>query len=496
MFLAFRLPNREPGLLSGDIISRLSADWEMWLVTLEYERYQATVGLFQNACNDSNAQKDFLEWVHSLSDFSGELLDLACYQLLQCEGFSNWSELAPWRERSFLPSQCGINCIFLRHDSPGSPGLLKSMIAVVGAKPLDTQHYGRIVPLNFSVAHSDEPTLRSLDEARRAALSVLSPRGLIFWSGYLLTGDFIALTAYRLIRLLWYAPELRRRLRIRHIYVFINTRTGTPVGGPSLGAATMLATLMGVSRGLGRNLFVEKLFRKIFGSGLAGTAVTGCVNGCRIHRVDGIRQKLECLRDSPGISRAIVPHENLREVGSTSLKDAFAPPVPVIGSRTVNGLLRRIVRFRKTWLIINAAVLIAMATFPWTFHAFLPTPSFAGAESSTGHFDRAQAIKGGLRLRRTDHVRIFVHGVHPGGPTTLSVSCARAAFDNLSKQCLRESSGEGDWRSSVSVPVLSGVADFYYHRDSEGTGMCDIFTIEIVHHGRETLFALPLVFEP
>ncbi len=223
-FLQFRLPNRETGLLSGDALSRLEKDWEMWLVT---EAPEDTIQLLKAAGNDPILQSSFLKWLNEQQEFGGEVSYLACFQLVRCEGFANWSELSGWRDPEFQGRTGRVLSIFLRGDKRDSPGLVKTMLAVLGPESRSKEP-GKILPLNFSLVESDEPTWRCLEEARRASLNFLGLKGIPFWITYLAAGDFIGWTVYRLSRFfLFHWVHLRRTLSISNVYLLINTRIGT-----------------------------------------------------------------------------------------------------------------------------------------------------------------------------------------------------------------------------------------------------------------------------
>src|SRR5262249_53822857 len=156
---------------------------------------------------------------------------------------------------------------------------------------------------------------QALDEAKQCALRIFGISGMLFWLGYIVAGDFIGLTVWRFLRTLALFPKIRTAFTTRNIYLQVNTTTGAVIGGPSLGLAVCIAIVMASSKlpnCRGRR-FLAKFIPNLFG-GLAGCAFTGKVNHGLIQPVDGIRPKLEALRDYGDLRRAFIPSENMSEV--------------------------------------------------------------------------------------------------------------------------------------------------------------------------------------
>jgi len=208
-FLAWRLPARQRGRLSGDTLSSFSQDWEIWLAYLPDEDRAAVVSGLRLIENDVEAQQGFLQWLKKQPGFSDNAVCLAGCQLVQCQGFLNWSELRRYADPVALSHDCAVNGLFLLGRSEHDRGIVKSLVATFGPEVEEGEVRGKLLPLNFSLCSIDEEAWRALDEARQSAVGVFGFRGLGFWLGYIIAGDFLPFTVYRAARLLLVLPRIR-----------------------------------------------------------------------------------------------------------------------------------------------------------------------------------------------------------------------------------------------------------------------------------------------
>jgi len=281
----------------------------MWLACQSDVGRQELLGLLRSAEADPDRQAEFLQWLSRRPEFEEGAHLLVSYQLVECEGFSNWAKLRELTYLAFPPPNCGVHCLFLLGNSEHAPGILKTMVGAFGPEVPTGDLGGRILPLNWT--SSDGPTSNALREAKHSASRLFEMRGLPFWIGYILAGDFLPLTLLRFVRLLALYPRIRRAFCKRNLYLRINTTPTRYAGGPSLGLAacvaalTALATIPGraKSRFLGR--FVPALFSR-----LPGTALTGQLNNDQIERVDGVEQKLDAVREISDVRRVVIPKAN------------------------------------------------------------------------------------------------------------------------------------------------------------------------------------------
>lgn len=499
-FLGWRLPARSRGRLSGDPISSLCGDWEMWLACLDDAERERIIQIIRTAESSPARQKAFLEWLSTLPNFGDNAHELAFHQLVQCQGFLNWSELRRFTDPSAQPHGCGVNCLFLLGRGEAGPGIIKTMVGTLGPEMSDGEPSGQILPLNFSLTGSDDSTWESLREAKQSVIRVFQARGLLFWLGYILGGDFLPLSFWRYARILFLYPRIRRIYRRRNIYLSINAASPTNVAGPSLSLGACMAGLMALSR-LPNSInsrFLARFVPQLF-SGLAGCAVTGKIRDGRIEWVDGVQQKLEAIRDRIEIRGVIIPKENHKtSVAPISIFTPLTLGVPCFGYERVTRALWSLIPLRKTWLIVNAALLIGfgglVASGRTVMHSLLPPITVQGINSSAGFYKLDDLAKGGLLLRNHDHLTVRVNAHTGDGPTTLSVSFPRVGSDWTESQCLRSSFDSGDWRSGINVPVTSGYAAFEFNRGDTRQNSCGLMTLSLVHHEAEILrLVIPII---
>jgi hypothetical protein len=79
-FLEWRLPARHQGRLSGDALSSLSRDWEMWLAYLNDAERTETFRILRSVESDAVAQGEFFHWLGALPSFSETGEHLARFQ--------------------------------------------------------------------------------------------------------------------------------------------------------------------------------------------------------------------------------------------------------------------------------------------------------------------------------------------------------------------------------------------------------------------------------
>lgn len=502
-FLEWRLPARHQGRLAGDALSSLSRDWEMWLAYLNDAERTEKFRILRSVESDTVAQGEFFLWLGELPSFSETGEQLARYQLVQCQGFTGWSELRRWVNPTFPPSDCGVSCLFLLGKSEDNPGVVKAMVGTFGPEVKDAQTCGKILPLNFSLSGSDEAAWQALDEAKRSAAAFFGFGGIIFWTGYCLAGDFLLLTVYRSIRILALLPRIRRALTHRNIYLQINTHTGGDVAGPSLGLAACIAAIMSVARlpGEAHSRFLQRFMPRLLG-GLAGCAITGRISRGRLEPVRGIRAKLQSLRDSAEIRRALIPRANdddLRPTRPGLITDAFIPPVGVVLCRHVLTALARLVPMRRTWLAVNivtiVACLVGLRALPEIIHRHaLPPIAISEVRTSAGAVPGPDISMSGIRVRSTDHITVGVIGHTFDGEIWVDASCPRGTSSDSSRQCLRISSDGGDWHSTVKSIVRDGRVDIDFELNGGTVDSCKVLSLIVVHRGVEMVRALvPIV---
>jgi hypothetical protein len=103
----------------------------MWLAFLDDEQRERVLAVLRSAELQATKQIAFLEWLHCRADFNGNAAQLACHQLVQCQGFLNWSELRKMTDPVLLPHDCGVNCLFLLGRSERDAGIVKTMVGTL-----------------------------------------------------------------------------------------------------------------------------------------------------------------------------------------------------------------------------------------------------------------------------------------------------------------------------------------------------------------------------
>jgi hypothetical protein len=502
-FLAWRLPARQRGRLSGDALSSLSQDWEMWLAYLTDDVGGAAVRELRKTEGDISAQRSFLTWLKGQPGFSDNAVFLAGSQLVQCQGFQNWSELRHFTDPVALPHDCAVNGLFLLGRSEQDPGIVKSLIADFGPIVNEGEQRGKLLPLNFSLCSIDEEAWLALEEARHCALGIFGLRGVVFWAGYVTAGDFLPLTLYRLARLLFALPMIRAAFQERNIYLRINTRTGAAVAGPSLALAACLATVLAPANlpGKAYSKFLSRFLPKAF-AGTVGCAVTGKLKHGHLLAVDGIQHKLDALREASDIRRAIVPLDNARSIQSKQggpILDMYVPPVAVSGRRRILTALWDITPIRKTWLFLNIALVLGtywgLATLPdWLETHYYRPFAISSIRTTSGEFRAPVLFQKGIRVRGNDKLMISIFGHEGDGLASLSASCVRGSTGS-EHQSLRDGSDQdGDWRSEVTTPIKNGSASIDFRHNTEN--VCASLSLAVVHRGREVIRrSVPVSFD-
>ncbi len=375
------------------------------------------------------------------------------------------------------------------------------MRATLGPELNDQEGAGKLLPLNFSFSSADEPAAQALMEAKDSVHNLFRWRGIVFWLGYLFAADFIAFTGWRLGRLLLLTPQIRRALKRRNIYLIINTATGADVAGPSLAFGACLATLLALGR-LSPNGSGSRFLGNFMPSLLAvlpGCGVTGRLRRDVLEPVDGVREKLEALRSHPEINRAIIPKPNLDELEAEFKRgpiNAYHPPVPVSGHESLRRALWSLIPVRKTWLVINLAVvslaLLAIQLLPSLAHDHLPPLSILQVRTSQASHTIQSIPKGGLPIRASDHVAIEVSPHSGDGSIVLEATRPRPISGGTENQCLRGTE-KGDWRSMLQLPVNEQHVEFDFKRSPNARSGCSPITISLIHQGRAVVrWTVPL----
>ena len=495
-FLDWRLPARQRGRLSGDELSSLSLDWEIWLAYVTEDVRGIVIRVLRGSEGDTEKQKAFLKWLKQQSGFSENAVCLAGSQLVQCQGFANWSELRRFSDPVILSHDCAVNGLFLLGRTEHDPGIVKSIVGTFGPEIEENEQRGKLLPLNFSLCSIDEEAWRALEEARQSAADVFGLRGIVFWLGYLLAGDFLPLTIFRLLRLSYVLPRIRNAFRRRNIYLRINTRTGAAVAGPSLALSACVASVLATANlpGQARSHFLSHFLPRVF-SGLAGCALTGKLKHGRLEAVDGIRHKLEAMRDTSDIRRAVVPSDNAAVVERAtggSILDPFTSPVSVCGRRSILTALWTVTPIRKTWLILNLAMILALfwagVTIPDRLEKQYYQPfSIPEVRTSLGIFRQPTLSRSGIEVRKTDRLTVRVNGHNTDGAASLLASCVRGPATGIERQSLRGPEDGGDWRSEVITPIKSGIAALDFRRNEISQDFCSILSLAVIHRGGEVL---------
>jgi hypothetical protein len=419
---------------------------------------------------------------------------LICYQLVQCQGFTGWSELRSRTNPESRRDQVGVNCFFLLGRNEHDPGIIKRMVGTLSAEFADGGKWnqgGKIVPLNFSLSATDERAWQALEEAKESATGFFGVRGIVFWIGYIFAGDLILLTLYRCLRALTYLPKIRRAMKRRNVCLRIDTRTGANVAGPSLALAACISAILAISTlplKSGKK-FLPRFISSLF-SGLPGCAVTGELKRGRIEAVHGIEKKLLALRERPDIRRAIIPYGNRSEVSHVlggSIVKAFIMPAETFEHQWLFTALWRLAPLRKTWLILNVGIVL-MTIFlflklPDVVHSYLLPPiAIHSVLTGAGTFSMTHMATKGLLLRKTDHIEVQVAGHDLDGKADLIASCRRKNSTGTENQCLRIV-GEGDWRSEVEMTLIDGTASFEFRNNGDGRNSCPELRLDVIHRG-------------
>jgi hypothetical protein len=230
-------------------------------------------------------------------------------------------------------------------------------------------------------------------------------------------------------------------------------------------------------------------------SGLAGCALTGKLKRGRLEVVDGIRHKLDALRDSNDLRRAVVPKENASLVQTTmgrSIMDPFTSPVSVCGRGSVMTALWSVTPMRKTWLFLNVAIIWGACWGTTALPSFLETHylrpySITEVRTSRGHYTEPDLSKKGIQVQNTDRITVSVTGHDSDGPVSLSASCVRGDSDGTERQSLRSTTVAGDWRSEVNAPIRDGSASIDFRRSETSRDFCSILSLAVLHRGHETV---------
>ena len=408
-----------------------------------------------------------------------------------------------WLNPTFVPSDCGVSCLFLLGKSEDNQGVVKALVGTLGPEVNDGHLRGKILPLNFSLSGPDEAPWQALDEAKRSANSFFGLGGIAFWAAYCLAGDFLPLTVYRCCRVLALLPRIKRALKRRNIYLQINTHTGGDVAGPSLGLAACIAAIMSVARlpGPVHSRFLQRFMPRLL-SGLAGCAITGRIVRNRIEAVRGIRAKLLSLRDTTEIRRALIPRGNdadLRPAKPGSITVPFVPPVGVLPCRHVLTALACLVPVRRTWFAINIVAIVSgiygLQALPGAIHRrVLPPIAIREVRTSVGAVLGADLSKTGVRVRSIDHISVSVDGHSFDGEIWVAASCPRGTSSDSSRQCLRLSSDGGDWHSTVESAVSNGRLDIDFELNGGSVEACHVLSLTVTHRGSDTIHTLvPIV---
>jgi hypothetical protein len=242
--------------------------------------------------------------------------------------------------------------------------------------------------------------------------------------------------------------------------------------------------------GRAKSRFLAGFIPNLLGA-LPGCAVTGKLNNDRIESVDGVEQKLEAIRDHTDIRRVIIPKENdSSSTRASSILTPLSTRVPRECHARVLTALWSLVPLRKTWLILNVALVIAAAVSvtqgPALLHALVLRPiTVERIQTSLGSFSIKDLDAEGIKLRGSDHVRILVNAHTLDGLTIVRAACPREGAAWAEKQCLRPSLDTGDWRSEVNVPVVDGVASFDFMRGDIGRESCRMMTLSLIHRQSE-----------
>ena len=466
----------------------------MWLAYLPEERSGCVIRSVRQMEADVGAQRAFLQWLRGQTGFSDNAVCLAGSQLVQCQGFANWSELRHFSE-PVLSSDFAVNGLFLIGRNEHDPGIVKSLVGTFGPRIEEGEQRGKLLPLNFTLCSVDEEAWLALEEARHSAVGIFGLGGIPFWLGYVAAGDFLPLTICRTFRLLLFLPKIRKAFRERNVYLRINTRTGAAVAGPSLALAACIATVLAAANlpGDARSKFLSRFLPHVFG-GLVGCALTGKLKHGRLEPVDGIRNKLIALRDTNDIRRAVVPKENATVVDRAtgqSILDPFVPPASLCGRRFVLTALWSLTPIRKTWLILNASLVLtaiwgAAAVPDWLeTHYFRPF-SVSEVRTSRGRFSGPTLASRGIVVGEKDRVTVSVLGHDTDGPANLSAECLRGVSPGTERQALRATTdGGGDWRSEVTTPIRDGSASFDFERSEGSQDFCSSLSFSVIHRGRK-----------
>jgi hypothetical protein len=279
----------------------------------------------------------------------------------------------------------------------------------------------------------------------------------------------------------------------------MNTRTGAAVAGPSLALAACVSAVLAPANlpGKAHSHFLSRFLPRLFG-GLAGCALTGKLKHGRLEPVDGIRHKLDALRDSNDLRRAVVPKENANFVDVTagqSILDPFTSPVEVCGRRSILTALWSVTLMRSTWLFLNLAIVWGTYWGATALPGFLETHylkpySIKEVRTSQGRYDGPDALKKGIKVRNADQITFSVIGHDSDGPASLFASCMRGDSDGTERQSLRSATEGGDWRSEVITPIRNGVAAVEFRLNQTSQDFCSELSLAILHRGREMLHVL------
>lgn len=484
--------------LSGDSLSRLAQRFELWSqVSPETSR------TLQHHCcaaiADLAVQDEFIHWLSTQSGFESERLQLALLQLAQCAPFQPWETLKPYRTDA-EDLKFGVYGLFLCRGRKDVENVKRVVAKFVPHRTAtDQQQEVKIRPINFT---ADQDTQAAMTQAVKAVSHLIKhPYGLL--TAYVFAGDFLFLALYRALRILWRRKQIQQKLDQSEIYLYVDGLSGERVAGPSLGATVVAAVLIALIKTVAweqsqRASGFWTTFAKRCLSRFSDVAFTGAIIGDdgAIGTVNGIAEKVLAMEAHPDIKRGMLPTANRTGIESRSVR--------LFGVGSLQQVLRQLVPFRRTWLLINICLALASITGvigPDLVDLWQPQPELAKVRVGEEIYYTEYVLKQDLPVTNPlPRITLYFNHARDDGRTYVQISAIRQDGYGFRGECLQAAEEIDDWHPFLILRVINGQVTFdYQHQFSAGKQV--ILSVVIRRHGKvlwqqgRDVAALPITLE-